>query len=241
MPTVLVTGANRGLGFEFAKQYAVDKWNVIACCRTSDKADKLQVLAQTNPDVRIEKLDIADDSSIAALADKLKGTPIDLLINNAGIYSGAGQRMTAESRDKSQGFGSLDSAAWMKALRVNAVAPIMVAQGFRKNLASGKGRKLVMISSRMGSIEQISRGGDIAYRTSKAALNAAMKSISFDLRDHKITVVSFHPGWVQTDMGGKSADLTPEQSVTHIRQTIATLQPQNSGRFLNYDGKPLPW
>jgi NAD(P)-dependent dehydrogenase (short-subunit alcohol dehydrogenase family) len=239
--TVFITGASRGLGFEFVRQYAADKWNVIACCREPSSAEKLQALAKTNPAVRIEKLDVTDDENIAALADKFKDTAIDLLISNAGIFSGAGPHINAMSGDKTQDFGSLDSQAWMKVLRTNTIAPMMVAQAFQHNLSLRQGSKLVMISSRMGSIGSLSRETGIAYRTSKAALNAAMKSASIDLKDQGTIVISFHPGWVQTDMGGKEANLTPEESVASMRRTIANLKPENSGQFLTYDGQILPW
>jgi NAD(P)-dependent dehydrogenase (short-subunit alcohol dehydrogenase family) len=241
LSALFITGANRGIGFEFARQYAADGWDVIACCRKPEKADTLQALAHTNPAVRIEKLDVTDDENSAALAEKLKDTPIDLLINAAGIFSGAGPGINAMSGDESQVFGSVDSAAWAKVLRTNAIAPVMIAQAFLKNLIKGKGRKLIMISSHMGSIADMHREDDIAYRTSKTALNAAMKSISLSLRGERIVVASFHPGWVKTDMGGIGASLTPEFSVTHMRRLIANLTSENSGQFINYDGKILPW
>ena len=244
MPTLLITGSNRGLGFEFARQYAADQWQVIACCRSPEKAHELQALAKANPALKIEPLDLADDQSIDSLAARLKGTAIDLLVNCAGIFSGTGldgHHFLENGPDITQAFGSLDSAAWAKVLRINTIAPIMVSQALKNNLFQGKGRTLIMISSRMGSIERIYRAGDIAYRTSKAALNAAVKSISYSLHDAKITVACFHPGWVQTDMGSKSAELTPEQSVSSIRRVISTLKLENSGQFLNYDGQPIPW
>lgn len=241
MPTLLITGASRGLGLEFARQYAADKWNVIACCRAPEKAEKLQALAAANPAVQIETLDVTDDRNIETLALSLSETPLDLLISCAGVFSGAGATVTAASGDETQSFGTIDHTAWMKVLRTNTVAPIMVAQAFQNHLAQGKESKLIMISSRMGSIEGMAHAGDIAYRTSKAALNAAAKNISLSLRDKKITVACFHPGWVQTDMGGKGADLTPEQSVSHMRRAIQTLKLGNSGEFFNYDGQSIPW
>ncbi len=241
MPTVFITGSNRGLGFEFTRQYAGDGWSVVACCRTPEKAAELQKLAKSNPKVRIEKLDVDDDKAIAALAAKLKGAAIDVLINCAGIFSGAGPNVPSTSGDKTQRFGSLDSAAWMKVLRTNAVAPVMIAQALTENLAQGKERKLVMISSSMGSIQGTDAEGDIAYRSSKAALNAATKNISLSLHGKTITAVCLHPGWVQTDMGGEGADLTPEESVSSMRRTISHLKLENSGRFYTYDIQVLPW
>ncbi|MFA4994016.1 MAG: SDR family oxidoreductase [Bdellovibrionales bacterium] len=239
--TVFITGANRGLGFEFVRQYAADQWNVVACCRAPDKAQALQDLAKDNPAIVIEKLDVTDDKNIAALATKLKDTAIDLLINCAGIISGAQALVTAESDDKSQKFGSLDSAAWMKVLRINTIAPIMVSEAFQNNLSKKAGSKLIMISSRMGSIERISREGFIAYRSSKAALNSAMKSVSFSLKNQKTIVACFHPGWVRTDMGGKSAEFSPEESVAGMKRVITDLTHENSGQFINYDGQSISW
>jgi NAD(P)-dependent dehydrogenase (short-subunit alcohol dehydrogenase family) len=241
MPTLFITGANRGLGFEFTRQYAADGWKVIACCRSPKKASALQALAQAHAAVHIQTLDVNDNKNIGELAAKLKRTPIDLLINCAGIFSGAGSYLSSVSADKTQSFGSIDPEAWMRVLRTNTIAPVMIAQAFQKNFSMGEGRMLIMISSGMGSIERANRPGDIAYRTSKAALNAATKNVSLSLRDQKITVVCFHPGWVQTDMGGKEADLTPEQSASHMRHTIANLKLKSSGQFFNYDGQIIPW
>ncbi|MFA5041663.1 MAG: SDR family oxidoreductase [Bdellovibrionales bacterium] len=241
MPTVLVTGANRGLGFEFTRQYAAEGWTVIACCRTPSKADALQSLAKANSSVRIEKLDVDDDKNILALAKKLETVAIDVLINCAGIFSGAGPNVPSTSGDETQRFGSLDSAAWIKVLRTNTIGPVMVAQAFQNHLMKGKGHKLIMISSSMGSIERMDSEGDIAYRTSKAALNAAARNISLSLLDKDITVVCLHPGWVRTDMGGEGADLTPEDSVSSMRRTIAGLKPQDTGHFFTYDVQVLPW
>ncbi len=239
--TVLITGASRGLGLEFVRQYAADGANVIACCRAPSSAEALQALAKANPLIVIEKLNVTDDANISALAEKLKDTAIDLLINCAGIYSGAGPHVSAESDDKTQSLGSINSAHWMKVLRTNTIAPIMVAEAFQKNLSRKAGSKLIMISSRMGSIDHISREGDIAYRSSKAALNAAMKSVSISLKNQKSIVACLHPGWVKTDMGGKGADLTPKQSVTQMRGVISSLKQENSGQFLNFNGQNIPW
>lgn len=239
--TILVTGASRGLGLEFVSQYAAEGGAVIACCREPQKAEALKTLAKTNPSVTIEMLDVTDDKDIAVLSSKLKGKVIDILINCAGVFSGANPRATAQDADPAQSFGSIDSEGWMRTFRTNAVAPVMVAQAFRKNLSLAENGKLIMISSRMGSIQHIKREGDIAYRSSKAALNAAAKSLSFSLKDEKTLIACFHPGWVRTDMGGPTADLSPEQSVSGMRHTIALLTREKSGRFFTYDGQEIPW
>lgn len=241
--TVLVTGANRGLGLEFARQYAADGWNVIACCRAPDKAETLQTLAKRYPAVRLETLDTVDDASIKALAAKLKDAAIDVLINNAGIFSGTGRRgvdFPDDGGDSSQSFGSLDSAAWAKVLRTNTIAPLMVAESFAPLVARSEDKKIINITSRMGSIAEMGNG-DIAYRSSKAALNAAMRAMLNDLTRQGIATANLHPGWVKTDMGGRRALLEPEQSVSGMRRVIAGLSLNNSGQFLNYDGKVIPW
>ncbi len=238
--TVLITGASRGLGLEFVRQYAADRWSVIACCRAPEKAAALREIAKNSQNVKIEMLDVDHDKDIRVLAAKLKGTAIDLLINCAGIYSGDARR-DPEKEDPTQTFGSLDSAGWAKVLRTNAIAPVMVAEAFRDNIAATEKGKIVMISSIMGSIDHVCRSGDIAYRSSKAALNAAMKSVAMDLKDKGIVVISLHPGWVRTDMGGKTADISVEESVSNMRKTINGLKMDKSGTFLTHDGKALAW
>ena len=234
MPILLVTGASRGLGLEFTRQYAAEGWDVIACCRSPQKAKELQALAKENKKIRIETLDVSDFTAPAKLAEKLKDTSIDVLINNAGVYSG-----TNAKHDDSQTFGTMNAEAWSTVLRTNTIAPIMVTQALTP-LMSKKGAKIVMISSGMGSIENAGEGV-IAYRTSKAALNAAMRSIAMTLRAQHVSVISFHPGWVKTDMGGSGADITPEQSVSGMRKVIGGLTEKQSGGFYRYSGEVIPW
>lgn len=233
--TILITGANRGIGLEFVKQYAMDEWNVIACCRDPAKAKELQQLAKTHPSVQIATLDVSEDASIHNLASQLKGTSIDVLINNAGVYSGTKE---STSTDQTQAFGHIDSKAWEKVLRINTIAPIMVIQSLMQNLK--KGAKIVNITSIMGSLAMMN-GGLIAYRSSKTALNSSMCAIAADLKDLGLTIVNIHPGWVITDMGGQNADITAQESVTNMRQVIGKLKTKDSGRFLNYDGQTIPW
>ena len=245
MPTVLITGANRGLGLEFVEQYACDDWGVIACCRAPGKADALQALAQTHAHIRIEALDVVNDKSIKTLADRLKDTPIDILINNAGIFSGVGidgSHFPSDTSDTSQNFGSIDSLAWEKVLRVNTIAPLMMIESFLPHLQKGNSKKIINITSRMGSLTELEKkSGSLAYRSSKTALNSAMRTIASDLSNLGLIIINIHPGWVKTDMGGAHANMTPQQSITHLRQTIAALKPENSGQFMNYDGSIIPW
>ncbi|MDD5586466.1 MAG: SDR family oxidoreductase [Alphaproteobacteria bacterium] len=240
MPAVLITGSNRGIGLEFTRQYAEDGWQVIATCRAPEKAEALRQLAKKHPSVRIEKLDVAGRKSLAALSGKLQDVPLDLLINNAGILSGTELQPDAVQSDKSQLFGTIDPAAWAKAMHTNAIAPVMVTQTFLPNLRRAANGKVIMISSEMGSIEH-TYPGHIAYCTSKAALNMGMRNAALTLRNEKIVVVSLHPGWVKTDMGGRSAPLTPEESVKGMRKVIAGLTLKQSGQFFQYDGEKLAW
>ena len=240
MPTVLITGANRGLGLEFVRQYAREGWQVIAACRGPEKASALQALAREHAGVRIEALDVADAASLAACVGRLGDVAVDVLINNAGILSG-NPKVSGVGRDDGQAFGALDSAAWARVLYVNSIAPIMVTEALFPCVRRGTGRKIVMISSRMGSIGETSATGRMAYRTSKAALNAAMRNVALSLRDEGISVVSFHPGWVKTDMGGPDALLTADVSIAGMRKVIDGLTVAQSGQFLNYDGGAVAW
>lgn len=241
MPTIFITGANRGLGLEFTRQYAADGWNVMATCRDPENADDLGRLMRQYKSIHLEPLDVTDQKSIAALADKLKSVPINVLINNAGVLSGGHPVGHAPERtDISQTFGSIDPEAWLAVLKTNSIAPIMVLQAFTPHLLANKEGKVVNITSKMGSLAEMGPSYT-AYRSSKAALNAAMRSIASDLDDKKIIWANLHPGWVQTDMGGPNADVSIEKSVTGMRKVIAGLTLKNTGQFLDYTGKVIPW
>ncbi|MEN9597370.1 MAG: hypothetical protein RL236_1804 [Pseudomonadota bacterium] len=231
MATILITGANRGLGLEFCKQYAKENWNVIACCRNPQNASDLTKLANQFPSVSILQLDVSDLSQISTLAKTLDGTEIDILLNNAGIYGD----------ESGHGFGSLDYAQWQKNMTVNVFAPVKLTEALLSNLECGKFKKIVAISSLMGSIEDNGSGGSILYRSSKTALNSAMKSIAIDIKPKNIAVLILHPGWVKTDMGGSNASMEISESVVKMRETIANFTHQQSGEFLRYDGEKLPW
>ncbi len=230
MSTVLITGANRGLGLEFCRQYAVDDWTVIACCRHPDRALELNKLAQRFP-VQVEALDVADFGQIDALSKKLVDSTVDVLINNAGIYGDSPEL----------GLGQLDYQAWTQTLLVNAQAPVKMAEAFLSHIKRGDKKLIINISSLMGSIADNVSGGSIFYRSSKAALNAAMKSLSIDLRDQLIGVLTLHPGWVKTDMGGSNALISASESVTGMRSLIENFSSHQSGCFVRYDGTPMPW
>jgi NAD(P)-dependent dehydrogenase (short-subunit alcohol dehydrogenase family) len=226
MPTVLVTGAGRGLGLEFARQYAADGWKVIGTVR---KPDARNGLASLGPDVEVRIADVADRGSIGRLAADLRGVPIDVLLNNAGIYGPSGLSL-----------GRLDYGAWEQVLRVNVLGPAAVTEALAENVAASARRTIVMMSSRLGSIAEM-RGGDYLYGSSKAALNAVAKAMAAALAARRIIVVSMSPGWVRTDMGGAGAPLAPETSVASLRKLIAGLAREDSGRFLDYDGSSIPW
>jgi NAD(P)-dependent dehydrogenase (short-subunit alcohol dehydrogenase family) len=223
--TVLITGANRGLGLEFARQYSVAGWNVIATSRDPESADELKAIGSG---IRIVQLDVASDESVAALAKLLNKQPIDLLINNAGVGLGANKLEEINMDD------------YIKVLQVNTVGPMRVTQALLPNLRAGDGKMIVSISSGLGSIAN-NKGGFHGYRESKAALNMFMRTLAAELNDEGFICIAMSPGWVQTDMGGPNAKLTPEESITGMRTVIDGLKPEHTGTFQSHDGTTLPW
>lgn len=237
MPTVLITGANRGIGLTLTRQYAGDGWQVIATCRNPGAAADLTALAEAGPDIEIHALDVTDFDAIDALAEKLSGHAIDVLLNNAGRL---GPREKQHSRDE-QLLGSFDFEEFIAQFRVNALAPLAMAQAFADHVAASDQKKIVAVSSRVGSIACNESGGYYAYRASKAGLNAEFMSLSKDMAERGISVAVMHPGWVKTDMGGQDANIEVEESASGLRQVIAALTPETSGGFFNYDGTEIPW
>ena len=232
MHTVLITGANRGIGLEFCRQYADEGWRVLACSRDPDRADALARLAALYPGlIALHTLDVADHAQIGRLAQELGSESIDLLINNAGIYHDSDTR----------GFGHTDYEEWLQAFRINTMAPLKMAEAFAPHLARGKQKIIVAITSKMGSIADNAGGGSYLYRSSKAALNMVVKSLAIDLKPGGIIAVVFHPGWVQTDMGGPDAMISAAQSVFGMRQMISRLTSADSGKFFGYDGQEILW
>lgn len=231
MATVLVTGANRGLGLEFCSQYAAQGWQVIACCRNPQTATALKNLATQYPTMSMHALEVSDFSQIEQLAIALDAINLDILINNAGVYG--------DSRE--HGFGTLDYDTWTETLKVNVQAPVKMAEMFLPHLMRGEQKLVVAISSLMGSIADNGSGGSILYRSSKAALNAAMKSIALDIKVHGVGVLIFHPGWVKTDMGGENAPLEATESIAGMRKAIAAFSLTQTGSFINYNGAVMPW
>ena len=224
MPTVLVTGASRGLGYELARQYAAEGWKVLGTVRDARAKRRLEKLG-----AEALTADVTDRKSIARLAVGLKNVPIDLLVCSAGVYG-----------PRHQTFGKIDYAAWEEVLRVNLLGATAVAEALLENVSASERKTIVMMSSRLGSIAE-SRGGDYLYASSKAALNMIAKALSVALARRGVTVVSVTPGWVRTDMGGKSAPLVPETSIRGLRKVIAGLSLENSGGFFSYDGSAVPW
>ncbi|WP_426266106.1 SDR family oxidoreductase [Sphingomonas sp. LHG3443-2] len=216
MPTLLVTGANRGLGLEFVRQYREAGWDVIATVRES--SPELESLG-----AEVRTLDMSDAAAVSAVR---AGRPLDLLIANAGTY-GPRDAEDAES-----------AGEWLDTFAVNTIAPYLLAKALLPEVRAAGG-KLVVVSTRMGSLEDNSSGGFLAYRSSKTALNMAWKTLA--LANPDLVCVMLHPGWVQTRMGGQSAPVTPEQSIAGMRKVIDGLAPKDSGAFLDYEGNTVPW
>ncbi|MGH6947277.1 MAG: SDR family oxidoreductase [Kiloniellales bacterium] len=225
MPTVLITGASRGLGLEFARSFATDGWTVHAACRRPAKATALAELA---PQVERHRLDVTDALQVAALARRLGDEPIDLLLNNAGIYG------------PKTAFGESDYESWLGIFNVNTLGPMRMTEAFVEHVARSERRLIVNVTSRLGSIGENS-GGRFAYRSSKAALNMIGNSLAIELKPRGITVLMVHPGWVQTDMGGPSASITPEQSIAGLRKVFDRATPADSGRFFDWKGEEVRW
>ncbi len=232
MPNLLATGANRGIGLEFAKQYAVAGWRVFACCRNPEKSGALTQLASQHAGLlSVHTLDVTSFEQIDSLAAELASQEIDLLLNNAGVCFDT----------HNNGFGATDYAAWMRTFRVNSMAPLKMAETFVRQITRSQQKKIVSITSKMGSIADNTSGDYYLYRSSKAALNMVAKSLSIDLAPRGIITAVLHPGWVQTDMGGPNALITVQQSVAGMRRVIAQLAPADSGKFYAYDGKEIAW
>ncbi|MDE2295190.1 MAG: SDR family oxidoreductase [Gammaproteobacteria bacterium] len=229
MSTVLLTGASRGIGAEFVRQYAADGWRVHALARDPGNARGLAEVCRVSGDrVRVHAVDVTDHAAIDALATDLAGTPIDVLLNVAGVLV-------------ANPFGQSDYERWMNSIRVNVFGPMKVSEAFVDHVTASEQRKIVTLTSVLGSIGGNEAGGMYDYRSTKAAVNAVMKSMSVDLAGRRIIAVPIHPGWVRTDMGGSRAEVDVATSVTGLRAVIAGLTIAQSGRFLTFQGAELPW
>ena len=234
---VLLTGANRGLGLEWTRRLAGRVDRLFATCRRPDEAHELADLADAHPDtIEVFALDVADPDAIVAAAERVAEATgaLDLLINNAGINGGGtGDR-----------FGSVDPETMMDVLRVNTAGPHLMVQAFADLLRAGgtdENSIVVNVTSQLGSIANTSGGSWHSYKASKAALNMCTRLQSGALKGDGVIVVSMHPGWVRTDMGGSNARLSTEESVGGMLDVIADLTPDDTGRFLTHDGGELPW
>jgi NAD(P)-dependent dehydrogenase (short-subunit alcohol dehydrogenase family) len=231
MSAVLITGANRGIGLEFARQYTADGWEVFAACRAPSAARQLQEMARGSTGrLTTIPMDVTKGESGRSAAKQLVTVVIDLLINNAGTAGVPGQRT-----------GAVDYENWVRVLDVNTMGPLRVIEAFMDQIARSQRRLIVTITSGMGSLTDNTSGGSIAYRTSKAAVNMAMRSVAADLASRRIACIVVNPGWVKTAMGGAGAPLTPEESVAAMRRLIEKVGPEHSGKFFNYDGSEYPW
>lgn len=228
--TILVTGANRGIGLEISEQFAADGWAVIACCRNPASADALQALRGQYPGIEPHALDVTDYAQMAALSAQLSERPIDILLSNAGIYGPRGA-----------GFGRIDAEAWREVLEVNCIAPLMLVQAFVEQVASSSHRLVAVVSSKMGSIGDNGSGGSYIYRSSKTAVNQVFKSLSIDLAGRGISAISLHPGWVKTDMGGANAEIGTAECVFGLKSILQSAGPAQSGQFIEYNGDLIPW
>lgn len=221
MPTVLITGANRGLGLEFARQYSDDGWTVVATARDPAGADDLNQL-----NVHIEPLEMRDLDAVTGFGERI-GDQLDLLIASAGTM----RPQEAETAE--------DGRAWADMFLVNSIAPYLLAKSVLRHVVDTRG-KLIAITSKMGSISD-SSGGYVPYRSSKAALNMAWHALAIEARPLRVIAAVLNPGWVKTRMGGPSAPTQPEDSIANMRRTIERLGPDQSGGFFNHDGSVIAW
>jgi NAD(P)-dependent dehydrogenase (short-subunit alcohol dehydrogenase family) len=230
MATILITGTNRGIGLEFTKQFLARGDSVIATCREPAAATELQALNDKHEKLSVLTLDVASTESMQAFVKQLGDVAIDVFINNAGVYGPSSVR-----------FGEVDADIWASVLKVNAIAPIMLSQMIMPNLRAGKDKKMLYLSSKMGSIDDNGSGAAYIYRSSKTALNSVVKSLSIDLAPEGFTAAVLHPGWVLTDMGGANALIDTRTSVEGMMVVIDGLNAEQSGGFFSYNGSSIPW
>lgn len=229
--TIVITGCNRGIGLELTRQYERAGWRVYATCRQPETAYELNDVARgSSGRVSVHPLDVTNAAHIWALAQVVGSTPIDVLFNNAGVYG-----------PDDQDLGGLDVDEWLHTFRINAIAPIKIIEALVGNVARGRRKLIASMTSKMGSMADNGSGGSYIYRSSKAALNAGMKSVAVDLRPRGITVLTLHPGWVKTEMGGPGALITAAECVTRLRGILDRATLNDSGKFFQSDGAEVPW
>ena len=228
---ILITGANRGIGLEMVKYANEQGWRVFACCRNPHNADNLFNIAKlSNGQISVHIADMQEPGTLQALSYELRNDAIDILINNAGIYG----------CDKNK-FGSVEVESWLQTFQVNSIAPLKMVEAFSEQLFMGHRKLLACMSSKMGSMADNGYGNSYIYRSSKAALNAVVKSLSIDLKEQGVICVALHPGWVKTDMGGPDAEITTRQCVEQLFNNLSELTVKDSGRFIDIDGSDIPW
>jgi len=230
MPTALIIGASRGIGLEFVRQYQSLGWNVVAACRNPPAADGLRALASATPPIEIVRLDVTDKAAIESLAGQLGGRAIDLLLFNAGVSGPRDYTMT-----------NFDEQAWIEVMRTNSMAPLRVAGNFVDHVRASEKKLMAFVSSRRGSMAENTWGGHYLYGSSKASLNCVVKSLSIELKQTGIACLALTPGWVRTDMGGEQAPLSAQASVRGMVAVLEHAGPEQSGRFIQYDGREIPW
>ncbi len=231
MKSVLITGANRGIGLGHARAFAARGVRVYATARTPAEAADIQALARDNPQVTLHAYDARDAGAAAKLKHELDGAPLDLLFANAGVIG----------NDASQSFGSVDADNVIETIRINALAPLKLAEIFADNVARSERKLMAFQSSLMGSVADNGSGGYYAYRLSKSALNMVARGVAKDLGSRGVISLALHPGWVQTRMGGGGAKVSVEDCVKGQQRIFDSATSKESGRFFNYDGKELPW
>ncbi|MCK5918003.1 MAG: SDR family oxidoreductase [Cocleimonas sp.] len=231
MPSVFITGTNRGIGLALVRQYLAEDWQVYATARQPKKNKELQrLVSQYQKQLNLYTLDITNGMQRQQVADKLNGIPLDILINNAGIYG----------QDDAY-FGNTDEEKWLDALRINTIAPMKIMELLADNIALGEKKIIASMSSKMGSMDDNGSGGSYVYRSTKAALNAIMVSAARDLKEAGISVVILHPGWVRTDMGGTNGEISTQQSAQRLQAILNSITLENSGDFYDIDGSIIPW
>ena len=231
MPSVLVTGASRGLGLEIVRYYLNQEWTVHACCRRPDSADELRRLCnQSNGLITIHELDVAQAKSILTLGANLAESSLDVLINNAGVSIGRADK-----------FGSLNYSNWIKMLNVNMLGPSAVSEALLKNVEKSVRKLIVFVSSDLASLSGHDGRTLYYYRTSKVGLNMLMRTMSFELQDRAITLFSYHPGWIRTDMGGDKAPVDPKESAISLARLVESAGISISGQYFNWKGENIDW
>ena len=240
MPSLLVTGASRGLGLELCRQYSEAGWRVFACCRSPASASGLEPLIDAGAgNVTVHRMDVNDPDEIRAVAAEFGGHPIDILINNAGVADAYGTGVF-EGKDDPD-LGNYDMDEWLEIFRTNVVGAGRVTGAFADNVAKSDRRLVVMMASGLSSISNTWQGGRYAYRTSKAALNMLMRGVGAWLEPRGITVVSVAPGWTRTQLGGPNAHNSVEEAIAGIRTVLDGLGIEDTGSYWNFDGQRLPW